>query len=85
MLPIQLQGGAFVGLLARRRKWHQAEYNRILASRDLLPSEQAREALAQHRACIWEIDAIMAKEEPAWGPEREITEKFLNWNGEGVA
>lgn len=85
MLPIQLQSGAFAGLLHRRRKWHKAEYNRILASRDQLPSELAREALAQHRACILEIDAIMAKDEPVWGPEREITEKFLDWDGEGVA
>ena len=75
----QVWRGEHIGLLVRRRKWHVAEYNRIIASRDQLPSELAREALTQHKAAIGEIDALLDKQEPAWGPEREITEHYAEF------
>lgn len=68
---------AAVGLLHRRRKWHLAEHNRILASLDRLHSEAARLALESHRAAIAEIDAIGNWREPEWGPEEEETRKYL--------
>lgn len=66
-----------LGLLLRRRKWHLAEYNRIVATWDQLPSELAQVAVAQHRSAIAELDAFGAGLEPDWGSEEEETRKYL--------
>ena len=77
----QVSIAQLVGLLFRHRKWHACEHNRI-ASRSGLQSEAALEALAQHRGAFMAIEALLRRDEPDWGPEREITESFLEMGNE---
>ena len=72
-----LQLGALTGLMFRRRKAHLAEYNRIVATADQLPSEQAAVACRSHIVAIAELEALLRREEWDWGGEREITETYL--------
>ena len=72
-----MQLGQLTGLMFRRRKWHLAEYNRIVATADRLPSEQAAVACRAHLTAIYEIEALLKREEPNWGSERAITESYL--------
>lgn len=69
-----------MALAQRRLKWHTAEHNRIKASWASFDEEAqvlASKALAQHRVAAMECEAILREEEPNWGTERSVTERYL--------
>ena len=80
--PERMSLALLVGLLFRRKKWHAAEYNRIVATQDG-GTPAVRDAMVLHQGAMAEIDALMARQEADWGGERDITETFLNWEHPG--